>query len=75
MDVGLTVRFSEVQGYDINQDCETVRFIATTGRGSFFADTALVSSRVLREDRERFKDTVLEAMQNGHDGGEIDLGD
>ena len=73
MDGSLTVRFSEIQGYDINQDCETVRFVATTGRGSFYADTVLVSSRVLREDRQRFKDEVLQCMQEGYNSGEIDL--
>ena len=69
----LTVRFSETQGYDINLDCEVVRFIATTGTGSFFADCVIESAKSIREDRSLFKDRVVECMQKGYDGGEIDL--
>ena len=70
----LTVRFSETQGYDINLDCEVIRFLATTGMGSFFADRVIESSKSIREDRQRFKELVCDFMQQGYDGGEVDLG-
>ena len=74
MDGCLTVRFTESQWYDINDDCEVVRFMAITGGGSFYAQIPLISSRNLREARVRFKDDVIEFMQQGYSSGEIDLG-
>ena len=69
----LTVRFSETQGYDINLDCEVIRFYATTGTGSFFADRIIDSAKTVRESRNRFKEKVVEYMQEGYNAGEIDL--
>ena len=76
MSVGqmLTVRFTETQWYDINDDEEVVRFMAITGKGTFYAQTPLIGSKNLREKRAQFKDDVIEFMQSGYDGGEIDLG-
>ena len=69
----LTVRFSETQGYDINLDAEVIRFMATTGRGTFFADRVIESAKGVRESREKFKEQVIGFMQEGFNAGEIDL--
>lgn len=61
----LIVRFSETQGYDINHDEDVVRFMAMTSSGSFWADVFVEGPRGLREDRERFKQQVVELIQAG----------
>lgn len=69
----ITVRFTEQQSYDINRDCEVVRFMATMSSGSFWADTPLEGPRMLRQDRNKFKETVVELIQAGQPPCEIVL--
>ena len=69
----LTVRFTEIQGYDINLDTDVIRFMATTGTGTFFADRKVESAKTVREARSKFKELVLEYMQEGYNAGEVDL--
>ncbi len=67
------VRFTETQQYDINYDEDVVRFMATTSSGSFWADLFLEGPRSLRQDRERFKQQVVELIQAGSAPCYIDL--
>ena len=61
----LIVRFNEHQYYDVNVDCEVVRFMATTSSGSFWSEIELEGPRSLRRDRDEFKQSVIELMQAG----------
>lgn len=61
----ITVRFQEEQHYDIQQDCEVVRFMATTNQGSYWTEIPLEGPRSLRRDRERFKELAVQHIQAG----------
>ena len=65
----LTVRFSEVESYDINTDSEVVLYMATTSTGSFFAYGPVDKDQVKR--RKQFKEKVIELMQANELPGEI----
>lgn len=67
------VRFSEAQRYDINQDCDVTRFVATTPKGSYHVEIPTVSSKNLREKRSRFKERVMELIQSDLDPCEVIL--
>lgn len=69
------VRFTERQSYDINWDCQVVRFMATTPAGSYYADVLDEGARSVRELRQRFKDRAVNCIQEGLDPCEIDLGE
>ncbi len=69
----ITARFSEIERYDINWDCEVVQMTATTNKGSYYSEIVLASSAQRREARETFKKRVVEAIQRGVDPCEIDL--
>lgn len=61
------VRFSECEGYDINRDAMTCRFMATTAHGSFWTEVEVEGPRGLRNDRQAFKDQVVELIRAGAD--------
>ncbi len=63
------MRFSESERYDINLDCEVVRFMATTGLGSYFAEIPL--DKTLAAKRRQFRTKAVELMQEGLEPGEI----
>ena len=67
------VRFTEAERYDINQDCEVTRFVATTSKGSYHVEIPTVSSKNLREKRVKFKEKVMEAIQSDLDPCEVAL--
>ena len=69
----LTVRFSESESYDINQDAEVVMYMATTGIGTFFATGPVDKDQVKR--RKLFKEKVLELMESNELPGEIEFAD
>ena len=69
------VRFSEFEYYNINQDEDWVRFLATTDKGSYFAERPMVSARVLREDRDKFKARVVDCIASCINPCEVDLED
>ena len=73
MDGRLTVRFSETQGYDINEDCDVAEFMATTGTGSFWARVLVDNPKILSTARKRFKERTLEAMQKHETPREINV--
>lgn len=70
----IVVRFSEYEYYNINHDQDWVRFMATTTKGTYFAERARVSAMSYRENRQAFREKVMEALQAGIDPKEIDLG-
>ena len=61
----IIVRFKEFQSYDIQSDAEVVRFLATTSSGTFWCDVGLEGPRSLRNDRQAFKEQVVELIQAG----------
>lgn len=71
--MGLTVRFSEIERYDINLDRQVVMFMAITPKGSFYAEVPFDEYKDLREKRSHFKEAAIECMQEGAEPGEIDL--
>lgn len=69
----ITVRFQEEQHYDINQDCEVVRFMATTSLGSYWTEIPVEGSQSLRRDRVRFKELAVQCIQGGLIPSHIEL--
>lgn len=67
------MRFSEQQSYDINRDCEVVRFMAMTSSGSFWSDVLAEGAGSLRRARNEFRETVVELIQAGQSPCEIRL--
>ena len=70
----MIVRFNEYQRYDIQQDCEVVRFMGVTDGGTFHTEVPMRSTRQLRETRNNFKERVIELMQDGREPCEVTLG-
>jgi hypothetical protein len=71
----ITVRFQESGRYDINNDCDVIRFMATTTYGSYWAEVQVEGPRALRRDREKFKSLVVDYIQAGSLPCEIPLGE
>lgn len=69
----IPVRFTEHDRYDINRDCDTTVFTATTPRGSYWTEITKEGAMKYREQRDRFKSFVTECIQNDIDPGEIEL--
>lgn len=63
--MAITVRFQEEQHYDITQDCDVVRFMATTSLGSYWTEFPVDGPRALRRDRVRFKELAVQCIQAG----------
>lgn len=70
----LTIRFHEYEWYDVAQDHELVRLMATTSVGTWHATVPLTTSAELREDREAFKTYVLQSMTLGNPPCEVTIG-
>lgn len=71
--VGHIVRFTEVGRYDINQDCEVTRFVATTSKGSYHVEVPTGTSKDVRENMAKFKEKVMEALESNKDPCEVTL--
>lgn len=71
--MAITVRFQEEQHYDVTQDCEVVRFMATTSLGSYWTEIPIDGPRALRRDRVRFKEMAVQCIQAGLLPNRIDL--
>ncbi len=69
----LTVRFAETEFYDINVDRDVVRFMATTGKGSYWAEVQSEGPRTLRSDRDKFKERAVEMIRAGADPCRIEM--
>jgi hypothetical protein len=62
--VGYIVRFTDYTYYNINEDEDWVRFMGTTDKGSYYSEVPWVSSRVFRENREKFKEKTIECLSS-----------
>ena len=69
----MIVRFTEFERYDINRDCDVVRFMATTPKGSFYAEVPILGPKSYRTLKERFKEQAIEYIQSGYDPGEVEI--
>ena len=61
--MNITVRFSESERYDIQQDAPVVQFLATTERGSFHSEAFVDGAKTLREMRKLFKMRAIDCLQ------------
>ena len=61
----VTVRFSEYEYYDICVDRDVLRFMATTGLGTYSDEIVIESARQVREQKQAFRDRVTDLMQRG----------
>lgn len=68
------VRFSECQYYNINHDEDWIRLMATTTKGSYYVELPTGSSKDIRENRAKFKERVMEALEARLDPQELELG-
>lgn len=69
----ITVRFQESEFYDINVDRDVVRFMATTGRGSYWTEIQVEGPRSLRLERDKFKERAVEMIRAGADPCRIEM--
>jgi hypothetical protein len=69
----MIVRFSEFEYYNINQDEDWVRFMATTPEGSYFSEVPRETFSKYREQKQEFKDKVVEAIGSHMPPMEIEL--
>lgn len=70
----ITVRFTERERYDIQQDAETICYMATTAIGTFFSEIPVDGPTSRRELRRKFREAALNAIQSGELPGELKLG-
>lgn len=69
----IIVRFNQLgPSYDINLDADTVTFMATTDRGSYWTTFVADGARSVREIKARFKERCIEAIQRGETPREIE---
>lgn len=66
-------RFSETSRYDPLKDCEVVRFMATTERGSYHCEIPVEGAGTVRAAKTKFKDQVAECIRAGLPPREIQL--
>jgi len=69
----ILVRYSETERYDPQLDCEVVRLMATTDKGSYHTEVPLKTTSSLRGARTEFKDKVVEYIQAGKNPCEVRL--
>lgn len=67
-------RFSETERYDPLKDCEVVRFMATTEKGSYHVEVPMEGTTSLRERRKAFKELVVKYILAGKNPCEVRLG-
>ena len=71
----VTVRFSEHSRYDIARDAEVVMMMATTDRGSYWAEVPHEEGRGMRARRAAFKEGVVECIERGEPPCELHFED
>lgn len=69
----ITARFSEHRRYDINLDADKVIMLATTNKGSFWAEFIETTAAALRDKREQFKAFAVECITKDIDPCEIEI--
>lgn len=67
------VRYSEFERYDITKDAEMVRLMATTDKGSYWAEVRADIPGNLRRDKQAFKELVVEYIRTGRHPCEVRL--
>ena len=67
------VRFSEFDFYNINEDEDWVRFMATMDRGSYFVEVPRGKASDLRKNRAAFKELVIDAIKEGLPPMELEM--
>src|SRR5262249_44656405 len=73
--VTITVRFKELEFYDINLDMEVTQFFATTNQGTYFVTIPNDEPSRYRKRKEAFKDKVVQYIEAGMPPQEITLED
>jgi hypothetical protein len=68
------VRFSDYEFYDIENDRDALRMMATTPEGTFSADIENQPGSKNRERREAFRDYVLGCLASKVHPHEIEIG-
>lgn len=71
--MAIRVRFMEIQRYDPMIDCEVVRLMGVTDRGTFHSEVRVDGPVTLRLRRQSFKDQVLGEMSIGTTPHEVVL--
>ena len=71
----IVVRFSQRETYDINRDADVVLFMATTDKGSYYADFVNDGARSIRMNREKFKALAVQAIERGENPRKLELDD
>lgn len=66
-------RFSETSRYDPLKDCEVVRFVATTDKGSYHTEVPTEGAGVVRAKKAQFKELVVECIRAGQPPKELQL--
>lgn len=69
----IVVRFSEYEYYNIHEDENWVRFMGTTTKGTYYVERPRISAMSFREDKQKFRDKTLEAIDAGLNPGELAL--
>ena len=62
----MTVRWSEYEYYDVNEDANVVQFQAITPLGTWCVDVIPESSRSYRRYKQAFQETITQLMVDGH---------
>lgn len=70
-----TCRFEDWYRYDPINDRQVVRLLATTGKGTYNAEFAIVGAQALREKRKRFREYVIDCLEKGIEPHEVDMDD
>ena len=69
----LIVRFGEFTFYDIWDDCDKVRFTATTSSGTYFCETAHTEGREYRLAKDKFRTEVVDQIQGNICPGWVEI--
>jgi hypothetical protein len=69
----MIVRFSEFEYYNINQDEEWVRFLATMDKGSYWAEVPRGTAGEYRKNKDIFKARVVDCIASCINPCEVDL--
>ena len=69
----IPVSFKTYDEYDINIGADVTVFTATTPKGSYFTRIEKEGAAHFREQRDKFKELVVECIYKNIEPGEVDL--
>ena len=69
-----TIRFTDFEHYDPSLDAEMVKLMATTPIGTYSCDVRNEPGAKMREQREAFKEYVLNSIAMKNPPHEIEMG-